>query len=513
MTTPGPAGAEPTRLDLRLVPAALTAWLVTAAGIIWDLGGWLATGSLALGAAWWTAAHQWGTRYPWLRAASAGVLGVTLVGAGFGVSIALRCHAVQTHPLTGRFGTEGWVALTALDAARRAGPARVMFGGELDRFDDINVAGKVTVFGSGVDFGQLVAGQPVRFRARVSRPARPDLSVAVLTATGRPRFGEPAAPYRVAQVVRERFAAVAMEALPVDQAAMVPGLVLGDTSALPPSVIADFRTAGLTHLTAVSGANVTIVCVAVLLSAYLVGPRSAVVLAALALAMFVVVVGPTASVLRASGMAVIGLLAMWSGRRRHAVPALAATVVALLVFAPALAVDVGFALSAAATAALVVLAPAWSARLVGRGWPKTLADAVCVTVAAQLVTAPLIAAISGQISLISVLANLAVAIVIPPITLLGTAAAALLWLWQPGSELLIRFTGPELWWLLRVATLASRLPGAAVAIPPGWSGVVGVGVVSLASVLMWRSRWFRLVCGLAMLCLAAWSVSGLVGVT
>ncbi len=110
-------------------------------------------------------------------------------------------------------------------------------------------------------------------------------------------------------------------------------------------------------------------------------------------------------------------------------PALSATVLALMIASPELAVDLGFALSVSATAALVVIAPAWSRRLVGRGWPKPLADAVCVAVAAQLVTAPLIAGISGTFSVMSVAANLAVAVVIPPITVVGTAAAALCPLW------------------------------------------------------------------------------------
>ena len=114
--------------------------------------------------------------------------------------------------------------------------------------------------------------------------------------------------------------------LDTDQAAVLPALVLGDTSAVPAPVTAQFRVAGLTHLTAVSGANVTIVCGAVLLSAALVGPRIAVLLAAVALLGFVVVVQPSASVLRAAVMAAITLLAVVTRRRRQVLPALAATV-------------------------------------------------------------------------------------------------------------------------------------------------------------------------------------------
>jgi predicted membrane metal-binding protein len=88
--------------------------------------------------------------------------------------------------------------------------------------------------------------------------------------------------------------------------------------------------------------------------------------------------------------------------------------------------------------------PEWCDRapsLTGRGWPKPLADALSAAVAAQLVTAPLVAGISGRFSVVSVVANLAVAAVIPPITVVGTAAAALCPLWPAGAQLLIRFTG------------------------------------------------------------------------
>ena len=267
---------------------------------------------------------------------------------------------------------------------------------------------------------------------------------------------------------------------------MLPALVLGDTSTVPAQTTADFRASGLTHLTAVSGANVTIVCGAVLLTAVLVGPRAAVVLAAVTLLGFVMVVQPSASVLRAAVMGAITLLAVLSHRRRQALPALAASVIGLLVAVPELAVDVGFAMSVSATAALVLIAPGWSRRLAERGWPRPLADAVSVAVAAQLVTAPLVAGISGSVSLVAVAANLVVAPVIPPITVIGTTAAALCPLWPAGAELLIRFTGPEVWWLLSVAHWAARLPVASVPVPSGLAGVVTIGIAALGAAAVWH---------------------------
>ena len=101
--------------------------------------------------------------------------------------------------------------------------------------------------------------------------------------------------------------------------------------------------------------------------------------------------------------------------------------------------------------------------------------------------------------------------VIPPITVLGTAAAALCPVWQDAAGLLIRFTGPELWWLLAVAHRAGGMPGAAVPVPSGWPGMAVVGGATLASAFLWRRHWFRLGAGGATLCGVAWSVSGLVG--
>ena len=498
-------------LDLRLVPAALMAWGVTAAGIAWRIGPLIAVICVAAAAGWWMSRRRLGEAYPALRAAGMGVLGVAVVGAGFGTAVALRNQAVDRHPIGQLFGRTAWVTVTPEESPRVVGSGRLMFRATLVHLADEYANGQVVVFAPGVDFARLTAGQPARFRARITRPKRRDLTVAALTAIGRPMIGEASAVQRAAQGVRTRFATAAREALPAGPAAMLPGLVLGDTAFVTATTIAEFRIAGLTHLTAVSGANVTIVCGAVLLSARLIGPRSAVALAALALVGFVIVVQPTASVLRAAVMGAIGLIAVLSARRRQGIPVLAATVISLLVISPQLAVNVGFALSVSATAALIVVAPVWSARMTTRGCPKPLADAMCIALAAQLVTAPLIAAISGQFSMVAVIANLVVAPVIAPITVLGTAAAALCTFWPAAADLLIRFTGPEVWWLLRCAHMAAALPGASVAVPSGWSGAAGVVASTLGAIVLWRWRWFRLGLAGGLLCVAAWSVAGVVG--
>ena len=153
-------------------------------------------------------------------------------------------------------------------------------------------------------------------------------------------------------------------------------------------LVEQFRRAGLSHLTAVSGANVAIVIAGVLwpLRRRAVDRRAQAAVAGLALLGFVVLAGPSASVLRAAAMGAVALIALASGRPRAAVPALAATVCVLLLVDPGLARDAGFALSVVATAAIVLVAPGWSRRLRSRGWPPWIADALAVSAAAGVAT-------------------------------------------------------------------------------------------------------------------------------
>src|SRR5262249_57254834 len=114
---------------------------------------------------------------------------------------------------------------------------------------------------------------------------------------------------------------------------LLPGLVVGDTSRLDDGVRDDFRAAGMSHLTAVSGSNVAIVVgtTLALLRRTRIGVRSRAVWAGVALVAFVVVARPSASVLRAGVMGLVGVVAVGSGRTSAALPALAAAVGVLVV--------------------------------------------------------------------------------------------------------------------------------------------------------------------------------------
>lgn len=242
------------------------------------------------------------------------------------------------------------------------------------------------------------------------------------------------------------------------------------------------------------GANVSIVLGAVLLLVRAVGlgPRSGTILAATALVAFVVVVRPSASVVRAAAMGSIGLLAFVTGRERQALPALCTAVGVLLVLLPDLAVDVGFALSVSATAALIVAAPPVVTRLVDRGWPRPIAEVAAMSLVAFVATAPLVAAVSGTVSVVSVAANVLVAPVLAPLTVLGSLVALGASVVPWAGEVLARGTGPFLWWLITVADRAASLPSAELEVPDGPVGAVVAAVLVAVAWSVARHRRVRI---------------------
>src|SRR4029450_3632510 len=129
------------------------------------------------------------------------------------------------------------------------------------------------------------------------------------------------------------------------------------------------------------------------------------------------------SVLRAAVMGGIALVALATGRARTALPVLGGAVLILVIASPPLARDPGFALSVLATLGLVLLAPGWAARLRRRGVPSGIAEALVVPATAAMTTAPVIAALSGGVSLVSIPANRLAAPAGGPPTALGVLAA------------------------------------------------------------------------------------------
>lgn len=488
--------------DLRLLPVAAVVWLVTFVGLASSTRLSVAvaacTGLPVVPLLWW------GRRWCRIVALALGGAAVAAVLVGY------RVHLREASPLWSLAGERSkatlWLVVNGdprpirprpTDAERRVAlPARVIAvaaRGHRWREQD-----EVLVLAPANGWRELLPSQHLRAQGRLRRPLGSDLTVAVLTARGPPgEVGPPSWPQRVSARLRGGLRAAA-GVLPTDERGLLPGLVLGDTTQLEPTVAADFRTAGMTHLLAVSGSNLSILLCAVLFAARWshLDPRVSATVAGLVLVGFVVLVRPSPSVLRAAAMGMIGLVALATGRPRAGLPALAGTVLVLVLVSPALARSIGFALSVLATGGLLVVAPVLVRTLSGRGMPLVVAHALAVPLAAHLATAPLVAALSGQVGLAAVPANLLAAPAVAPVTVLGVLATLAAPVSMPVAEVLARVAGLPTAWLVAVARRAADTPLATLPWPSGDRGawlLAGALVVVVLAMRHRTARWSALV--------------------
>jgi competence protein ComEC len=328
---------------------------------------------------------------------------------------------------------------------------------------------------------RVAPGTKVQVAGRIQQASSRELA-GVLSTRGPPVVVERPGPWlRAAEHVRASIrASVAHHS--AGPRTLVPALVDGDDAGMPEELTEAFRTAGLTHLLAVSGTNLTLVVGCLLLLARWVGirARGLVVVGVLGVVGFVLLARSEPSVVRAAAMGTVGLIGLGHHGRRRGTRALGASVLLLILFDPWLALSPGFALSVLATAGILWLAPGWRDRLM-RWLPRWLAEALAVPLAAQLACTPLVAAISGQVSLVAVVANLLAAPAVGPATVLGLAGGVL--------GLVVPSLGrwvadPAAWcasWIIGVAVRCADLPVAAV----GWSASpMGLATLTVLCVLL-----------------------------
>jgi competence protein ComEC len=486
-----PAQAAPP--DLRAVVLGVSAWAGGLAAL--GLPGWTWPVTGLLGSTWVLSRRRRrrpvATLVACLLAASA-VAGVT----------ALRVEANQRSPVAALAERGAAVTLTArvtTDPVLRRG----RFGSfTLTRVSVTEVVGRgqrhrsrvpVLVVGD-EGWKRVPLGATVGATGRLAAPDGPDLA-AVLSTRRPPRvLARPGELFAGADRVRAGIRASVAGAAP-DARALVPALVVGDDQAMSDDVVEDFRTCGLTHLAAVSGTNLTLVVGFLLVVARWAGVRSRglLVVGVLGVAGFVLLARPEPSVLRAAAMGSVALLGLGARGRDTGVRALGVAVLVLLLVDPWLAGSVGFALSTLATAGILFLGPPFRDALCA--WlPRWSAEGLAVPLAAQLACTPVIAAISGQVSLVAVVANLAVAVVVGPATVLGLLGGVLMLVVAPIGLGCGRLAGWCAGWIIAVATHLARLPSAALDWAPGVLPVLVLGVACLlvglaAGPLLRRPRW------------------------
>ena len=473
--------------DLRLAGFAVATWLSALAGLYLTARTGLLVAGLALAAAGVAASRRWPARWIAVTVLLGAVCGSATTAARVSVRDAGPLRALVEAGATVR--ADVVVRDDPRSLARAAGqPPSYLVAVDLtavhteDPPARLRLGARALVLGGHPAWRPLLPGQRATVTGRLLAPRGGDLRAAVLAVRDAPHLhGTSSRAQRAAGVLRAGLQR-ACEPLPDAPGGLLPGLVVGDTSRLDPALEEDFRATGMTHLNAVSGANVAIVLGVVLFAVRWAraGPVVTAVVCAVALVGFVILARPSPSVVRAAAMGAIGLIGLAAGRPRAALPALAAGVTVLVVADPELAGDAGFVLSVLATSGLLLLAPRWRDALVRRGWPAPAAEALAVPAAAQVACGPVVAGLSGAVSLVAIPANLLAVPAIAPATLLGIAAAVLSPVWPGGAEFAAWLGHWPARWLVLVASAGARVPAGALPWPGGVAGGLLLGLMTVA---------------------------------
>ena len=321
--------------------------------------------------------------------------------------------------------------------------------------------------------------------------------------------------------LKEQLRTRALDTLGTESAALVLGTAYGDDSLMSSTAREEYKLSGLSHITAVSGANIAIVFLGAYrlvlavrpyrfasayllfrswmqwlrgrgtarsrrpahsqqsaypqqptppnahalpplvhrLSTFAIPHRVMVLCGVAAVLAYATLLETEGSVIRSLAMGLLGAYAMLRGSGRQSLAALQTTVLMCLLAAPHLAVDMGFALSVTATSALILLGPPLI-RLLMRVMPVFCAEMLAAPIVASLWCTPLILAMSGKVPLYSVPANLVAAPLAPLSMLAGLVALGFMLLGLPTlADVCLRAGGLAAQGIEWAAHTAAHAPG------------------------------------------------------
>ncbi len=289
--------------------------------------------------------------------------------------------------------------------------------------------------------------------------------------------------------IRERAHQLISRLLPSPQSALLTGILLGVDNDISPEISNAFSQTGTSHIIAISGSNITIVAGLLLaVFGHLTDKRIAAIMMLLGIAVYTIFVGASPSVVRAAIMAALAILAQRFGRRSDGLTALALSVFVMTFLNPNLLLDMGLVLSATATLGLILytepltkfsesVAKRLFAAETAQRVVEIFADAVLITIAAQITTLPIIFLVFGQFSLVSFFVNVLVVPAQGSIMSLGILAVIIGAIWLPAGQVVAWLVGIPVAYTLAIIRAAAQLPGASVPVSPDPILIVGYYLV------------------------------------
>ena len=286
--------------------------------------------------------------------------------------------------------------------------------------------------------------------------------------------------------LKARALALVYRIFPDPEASLLAGILLGEERGIPAPVQAAFKDTGTSHIIAISGFNMAILAALFAgIFGRLLGSRKGALAAVLGISLYTILVGANAAVVRAAIMGGLSIFARQVGRRQHGLNTLAFTAGVMALSNPQVLWDVGFQLSVAATLGLVLYAEPLSGafqRLAARYIQQETAERLSrpvgeyflFTLAAQLLTLPVLAYHFRSISLVSLIANPMILPAQPAVMILGGIAVILGLLYYPLGQLAGYLALPFVSYTIHVVELFARVP----------KGVLYLGEVALPLIVL-----------------------------
>lgn len=256
-------------------------------------------------------------------------------------------------------------------------------------------------------------------------------------------------------------------------ASLLVGVLLGVQSTIPEDVLDAFSATGTSHILVISGWNISVIVAGIgnALAAVRIARKRAALLCLPILVLYVLFVGATPSVVRAAVMGGLAVVAILVDRESEAWTSLLVACVAMAAYDPNVLWDIGFQLSALATAGLFAFAKPVERVLTaqkmfqwrGLSWAV---EPLTATIAASSLSLPIILYYFGRLSLIAPLANVVMLPAVPFAMLFGALATVAGMIWLPLGQVVGLFAWPFLQWLLVCAQWLSLVPGAYTTLPP-----------------------------------------------
>ena len=299
---------------------------------------------------------------------------------------------------------------------------------------------------------------------------------------------------RLVYSFKEKAVSRVYQIFPEPEASLLAGILLGDDNGMSTALQQAYQNTGTAHIIAISGFNIAIIAgLFVMLFSRLLGQRKGALVAVIGIVLYTMLVGATASVVRAAIMGGLAIFARQMGRRQNGLNTLAFTAGVMALFNPQTLWDAGFQLSFGATLGLILYAQPitdWFTSLLSRRLPpataRKISDPVSAflffTLAAQLTTLPIMAWQFKRISLVAVISNPCILPVQPAVMILAGLALLLSFIYLPLGQVAAWLAWPFAAYTNRMVEFFNRLP----------HGVISLGNFSVLFVVVFYAVLFSL---------------------